>query len=428
MADEKVIAVMGATGAQGGGLVRAIAADLDGEFTARAITRDPSSDGANALAALPNVEVVQADLEDSASVAAAFAGAYGAFCVTFFWVDFSPETEMRHAVTMANAAKSAGVQRVVWSTLEDTRTFIPLDDGRMPTLQGKYKVPHFDGKEDADAAFADAGVPTTNLRTAFYWENLIYFGLGPARGEDGVLAITYPMGDSRLPGIGVEDIGKIALGVFKRGPEFIGKTIAVSGENLTGAQMAEKLSKALGEEVRYSASTPTSSGASASRVPTRSGTCSSSSGTSTRSTPAHATGRSPSRSIRNSRTSTPGSPHTPSRSHSVTEMAALDQPPAVVDDARGGDPRRGGARLHAVRPELERGQEGRQRSSASWRWMWACRDASRRHAEEAAARRPRTLEEADLLRRTASSWSPRRADPAEDSVDVVAAVAADHQR
>jgi uncharacterized protein YbjT (DUF2867 family) len=171
--------------------------------------------------------------------------------VTFFWVDFSPETEMRHAVTMANAAKSAGVEHVVWSTLEDTRTFVPLDDDRMPTLQGKYKVPHFDGKEDADAAFADAGVPTTNLRTAFYWENLIYFGLGPARGEDGVLALTYPMGDSRLPGIGVEDIGKIALGVFKRGPEFIGKTIAVSGENLTGAQMAEKLSKALGEEVRY---------------------------------------------------------------------------------------------------------------------------------------------------------------------------------
>ena len=251
MADEKVIAVMGATGAQGGGLVRAIAADTDGEFTARAITRDASSDGAKALAALPRVEVVQADLEDPASVEAAYAGAYCAFCVTFFWVDFSPETEMRHAVTMANAAKSAGVQHVIWSTLEDTRTFIPLDDGRMPTLQGKYKVPHFDGKEDADAAFADAGVPTTNLRTAFYWENLIYFGLGPARGEDGVLAITYPMGDSRLPGIGVEDIGKIALGVFKRGPEFIGKTIAVSGENLTGAQMAEKLSKALGEEVRY---------------------------------------------------------------------------------------------------------------------------------------------------------------------------------
>jgi len=251
MADTKVIAVLGATGAQGGGLVRAISADTGGGFTARAITRDPSSDAAKALATLPNVEVVQADLEDPASIEAAFTGAYGAFCVTFFWVDFSPATEMRHAETMAHAAKASGVQHVIWSTLEDTRKFIPLDDDRMPTLQDNYKVPHFDGKEDADAAFRSAGVPTTFLRTAFYWENLIYFGLGPQRGEDGVLAITYPMGSSRLPGIGVDDIGKIALGVFKRGSEFIGETIAVSGENLTGAQMAEKLGKALGEEVRY---------------------------------------------------------------------------------------------------------------------------------------------------------------------------------
>jgi uncharacterized protein YbjT (DUF2867 family) len=251
MPDTKVIAVVGATGAQGGGLVRAISADPGSGFSARAITRDASSDAAKALAALPNVEVVQADLEDPASIEAAFIGAYGAFCVTFFWVDFSPVTEMRHAETMANAAKAAGVQHVVWSTLEDTRTFIPLDDDRMPTLQDNYKVPHFDGKEDADGAFRSAGVPTTFLRTAFYWENLIYFGLGPQRGEDGVLVITYPMGTSKLPGIGVEDIGKIALGVFKRGSEFIGKTIAVSGENLTGAQMAEKLGNALGEEVRY---------------------------------------------------------------------------------------------------------------------------------------------------------------------------------
>jgi uncharacterized protein YbjT (DUF2867 family) len=250
VADTKIIAVVGATGAQGGGLVRAISADTSSGFTARAITRDPGSDAAKALAELPNVEVVQADVDDPASVEAAFAGAYGAFCVTFFWVDFSPETELRHATTMANAAKAAGVQHVVWSTLEDTRTFIPLDDDRMPTLQGKYKVPHFDGKEDADHAFRDAGVPTTFLRTAFYWDNLIYFGLGPQRGEDGVLALAYPMGDSRLPGIAAEDIGKVALGVFKRS-ELIGQTISVSGENLTGAEMATKLSAALGEEVRY---------------------------------------------------------------------------------------------------------------------------------------------------------------------------------
>jgi uncharacterized protein YbjT (DUF2867 family) len=249
MAEQQVIAVIGATGAQGGGLVRAIANDASGEFRARAITRDPASDAAKALAALPNVDVVQGDLEDPASIEAAFDGAHGAFCVTFFWVDFSPETEMRHATTMANAAKSAGVGHVVWSTLEDTRRFVT--DDRMPTLQGKYKVPHYDGKEEADAVFRNAGVPVTFLRTSFYWENFIYFGAGPARGEDGVLTLTMPMGDKRLPGMASEDIGKIALGVFKRGPEFIGKTISVAGEHLTGAQLAEKFTRALGEEVRY---------------------------------------------------------------------------------------------------------------------------------------------------------------------------------
>jgi uncharacterized protein YbjT (DUF2867 family) len=250
MADKKVIAVMGATGAQGGGLVRAICADPDGGFAARAVTRDPGSDAAKALADL-GAEVVEADLEDPAGVEAAFAGAHGAFCVTFFWVDFSPQTEMRHARTMAAAAKAAGVQHVVWSTLEDTRRFVPLDDDRMPTLQERYKVPHFDGKEEADAAFREAGVPTTYLRTCFYWENLIYFGLGPQRGQDGTLAITYPMGDKRLPGIASEDIGKVAYAIFQRGDELVGQTVSIAGEHLTGAQMAEQLGAALGEDVRY---------------------------------------------------------------------------------------------------------------------------------------------------------------------------------
>jgi uncharacterized protein YbjT (DUF2867 family) len=250
MAGQRVIAVVGATGAQGGGLVRAIANDSSGAFRARALTRNPGSAAAQALAALPNVDVVTADLDDPASVDAAFGGAYGAFCVTFFWSDMSPVTELRHATTMASAAKTAGVQHVVWSTLEDTRRFVT--DDRMPTLQGKYKVPHFDGKEDADQVFRDAGLSTTFLRTAAFWENLIYFGLGPQRGEDGVLAITYPMGDSRLPGIASEDIGKVALGIFERGTEYVGKTVSVAGEHPTCSEMAEKLSTALGEDVRYS--------------------------------------------------------------------------------------------------------------------------------------------------------------------------------
>jgi uncharacterized protein YbjT (DUF2867 family) len=250
---KKVIAVVGATGAQGGGLVRAILADHDGPFAARAVVRDPSSEKARALAAL-GAEVVAGDVDDEASLERAFAGAHGVYCVTFFWAHFSPEKELQHAKNMATAAKAAHVQHVVWSTLEDTRTFVPLTDNRMPTLQGKYKVPHFDAKGEADALFA--GLPTTYLLTAFYWENFIYFGLGPKRGGDGKLSITLPLGDAKMPSIGVEDIGRSAYGIFKRGKEMIGKRVGIAGDHVSGADMAAGLSKQMGEEVRYNAIEP----------------------------------------------------------------------------------------------------------------------------------------------------------------------------
>jgi uncharacterized protein YbjT (DUF2867 family) len=246
---KKIIAVVGATGAQGNGLVRAILADTSGQFAVRALTRNPNSDKAKALAAA-GAEVVAADVDDEASLARAFAGAYGAFCVTFFWDHLSAEKEVEEAGKMARAAKAAGVTHVIWSTLDDTRTFMRLDDPRMPTLHGKYKVPHFDGKGEADQKFRDAGVPTTFLLTVFYWENMIYFGTGPKPVGDGTYALTMPMGDAQLPAIGVDDIGKCALGVFKR-PDLIGRTIGIAGGAPTGGEMAAGLSKALGVPVKY---------------------------------------------------------------------------------------------------------------------------------------------------------------------------------
>ena len=214
MPDKKTIAIVGATGAQGGGLARAM-------------------------------------LDDVESLKRAFAGAYGAYCVTNFWEHFSAEKEIAQATNLAEAVKAAGVKHVIWSTLEDTRKWVPLSDTRMPTLQGKYKVPHFDAKDIANAEFAKRGVPTTYLVTSFYWDNMIRFGTGPKRGPDGKLALTMPMGDKRLPGIAVDDIGRVAYGIFKAGKEYIGKTVGIAGGMLTGRQMADALTKALGEEVRY---------------------------------------------------------------------------------------------------------------------------------------------------------------------------------
>lgn len=252
MENRKIIAVVGATGAQGNGVINAILNDKSGGFTPRAITRNANSDKAKALAAR-GVEVVEADVDNKESLVKAFAGVYGAFCVTFFWEHFSPEKENQHARNMAEAAREAGVSHVIWSTLEDTRKWIPLDDDRMPTLHGKYKVPHFDAKGESNVYFEKSGVPYTLLNTSFYWENFIYFGLGPQKGADGKYAITFPMGDKKLPGIASADIGKCVYAIFKKGGEYQGKTVSIAGEHLTGAQMASAFTKHLGVEVGYNA-------------------------------------------------------------------------------------------------------------------------------------------------------------------------------
>jgi uncharacterized protein YbjT (DUF2867 family) len=250
MADKKVIAVIGSTGAQGGGLARAILEDPNGGFACRAITRDPNKPQAQALAA-QGAEVVKADIDDVDSLKKAFAGAYGAYCVTNFWEHLSGEKEKAQARNLAEAAKGAGLKHVIWSTLEDTRKLMAPDDTRMPMLQQNYRVPHFDAKDEANAYFA--GLPVTYLVTSFYWDNLYAFGLGPKKGDDGVYNWAFPMGNKRLAGIAAEDIGKVAYGIFKSGSQYIGKTVGITGENLTLDEMSEKLSKGLGVPVKYHA-------------------------------------------------------------------------------------------------------------------------------------------------------------------------------
>lgn len=250
MQAKKIITVIGATGAQGGGLVRAILNDPTSEFKARAVTRNPQTPKAQALAAC-GAEVVAADLDDVDSLARAFDGAYGAFCVTFFWEHFSPHLEIAHAQHLAAAARTAGVAHVIWSTLEDSRQWSPLTDTRIPTLMGSYKVPHMDAKGEADRAFMEADIPTTFLLTSFFWENFIYLGMGPRRGADGKLALTLPLMGAALAGIASADIGRCAYALFKQGQATIGQRIGIAGAHLTGEQMALAFSQAFGEEVIF---------------------------------------------------------------------------------------------------------------------------------------------------------------------------------
>jgi uncharacterized protein YbjT (DUF2867 family) len=254
---DKVIAVVGATGAQGGSLVQAILADQNGEFAVRALTRDPGSERARALAAR-GAEVVQADLDDEASLRSAFTGAHGVYVVTNFWEQRTPEqVQERSATSMeteqakhaAQAAKDAGVRHVIWSTLADTRQYFHAGDGT-PTIEGTYKVPHADAKAEADRFFVERGVPVTFLQANVYYEAFLG-SFAPRRNKDGSLILAQSFGDARVPAQTVADVGRTALGIFKRGRSMIGKRVSVAGDVLTGQQFANAFSEVLGELVAY---------------------------------------------------------------------------------------------------------------------------------------------------------------------------------
>ncbi|OBJ63133.1 NmrA/HSCARG family protein [Mycobacterium asiaticum] len=257
MTSKKLIAVVGATGSQGGGLVKAILDDPHGRFGVRALTRNPQSSAARDWANA-GAEVVAADLDDGASLRSAFEGAHGAFIVTNYWAPLSAEDEgaqtradreLAQADTAALAAKQAGVEHLIWSTLEDTRDYFG-DDDRVPTVDERFKVPHFDAKAEADEFFREYDVPTTFLRTTLFFEGFTD-AFAPVRGDDGRLRLTLPMADQRLSGIAVGDIGKTALQIFARGGTYLGQTLSIAGDHLTGQEYASALSEVLGETVSY---------------------------------------------------------------------------------------------------------------------------------------------------------------------------------
>jgi uncharacterized protein YbjT (DUF2867 family) len=251
MSEKKIVAVVGATGAQGGGFARAVLDDPSGMFSVRALTRKIASSPAQALARR-GADVVLADLDEVETLKRAFEGVDAAFCVTNFWEHHSPERELAQAAAMAQAAKDAGVAHVIWSTLEDARLSVPLESSQMPTLMGHYKVPHFDAKGEANSEFIGRGLPTTFLLTSFYWDNFIGFpGMGPRRAGGGELTLSLPMGDKKLPGIAAEDIGRCAYGILKGGQRYVGQMVGIAGEHLTGMQLASALSRALGQTVQY---------------------------------------------------------------------------------------------------------------------------------------------------------------------------------
>ncbi|TDQ15078.1 uncharacterized protein YbjT (DUF2867 family) [Algoriphagus boseongensis] len=203
--EKKIIAVVGATGLQGKGVVDAL--KKEGSFTVRAITRNPSNYQGNAD------EVVQGDLKDLDSLTQAFEGAYGVFVVTNFWEGADEKAQGKIAI---QAAKNAKVNHFIWSTLPNVEKI----------SNGKFEVPHFTGKAEVDQLVIDAGFENyTFVQPPFYFQNLTG-QLGAQTQQDGSLGWTLPIHVSKkvIHMADIHDLGKVVAGAFLN-PEKVGKGI-----------------------------------------------------------------------------------------------------------------------------------------------------------------------------------------------------------
>jgi uncharacterized protein YbjT (DUF2867 family) len=195
--NKKLIAVIGATGQQGGGVVRALKAS--GQFKVRALTRNPGKHRELAE------EVVEADLDKPETLKAAFEGAHGVFLVTNFWAHGGAD-ELKQATAAIRAAMSAGVKHFIWSTLPDVEAI----------SAGKFDVPHFTGKAKIDRVVKEAGFANhTFVIPPFYYQNLAG-ALAPQKQADGSVGWTLPLDPTvRVIHLGdINELGNIVAGAF----------------------------------------------------------------------------------------------------------------------------------------------------------------------------------------------------------------------
>jgi uncharacterized protein YbjT (DUF2867 family) len=228
--NKKRILVTGATGQQGGAVVRQLLQQPD--FGIRALTRDPAKPRAQALSQ-KGVEIVAGDLEDLGSVRRALEGAYGVFSVQNF-LEAGFEGEIRQGKQLIEAAKAAGVQRFVYSSV------VSADQNT--------GLPHFESKWQIEQHLQDSGLDFTILRPVFFMENWFGFLREPILNGTLPLPLTP---QTRLQQIAVEDIGAFAALAFQYPERWSGRTLELAGDELNLLEVAETLSRVLGRSVRY---------------------------------------------------------------------------------------------------------------------------------------------------------------------------------
>ena len=235
MTGRETILVMGATGAQGGGVARHLLSD--GKFAVRILTRNPGSEKAEALKKA-GAAVIQGDLENLESVRGAAKGCAGVFGVTNYWEHF--DKEYQHGKNLIDGVAAAGIKHLVFSSLPYAKKL----------SKGKLEVPHFDIKGRLEEYTRGLGAPATFVHVAFYFENFLHF-FPPRKQEDGAFAFGFPQGDTPLGGLAVEDTGGVVTALFKRREEFLGKTVGIAGDDLPAKTYAEIMTRILGKKIVY---------------------------------------------------------------------------------------------------------------------------------------------------------------------------------
>ncbi|EGC33990.1 hypothetical protein DICPUDRAFT_153878 [Dictyostelium purpureum] len=241
----KIISVFGATGAQGGSVVRALL--KDGKFKVRALARDPNSDASKKLKA-EGCEVVKCDVVDSKQdIEAAIKGSYGVFLVTAFWHYFEKEKEYGNKV--ADACFDAGVEHLVFSGLSPCKKI----------SNGRIDVPHFDLKAEIEDHIRELSKKKPQFISSFVYVPFYMQNLGTLfkvdKSADGnSYTISLPADpSSKIPlDIGdVDDVGPLASGIFNEPSKYSGVVVPYAGSSLSGDEIAKSISKATGKQVNY---------------------------------------------------------------------------------------------------------------------------------------------------------------------------------
>ncbi|MGH3786729.1 MAG: NmrA/HSCARG family protein [Pseudonocardiaceae bacterium] len=233
-ASQRLFAVIGATGQQGGATALALLAAGAG---VRVLVRDPRAQPARALADR-GAEVVLADLDDPAGHRSAFTGVDGLFAMTTFTGPKGTEGEVEHGMQIADAAREVGVPRVVYSSV-----------GGAERATG---IPHFESKRRVEEYMSALGLPTSFVRPTFFMENFTYF-LAPKQ-EDGVVVLRAPLApEVPLQMVAVEDIGAVAAAALLDPASVPGGAVEIAGDELTGEQIAAVYRGRVGLPARFEA-------------------------------------------------------------------------------------------------------------------------------------------------------------------------------